>query len=84
MALGAWWKQHKIDSEKGYDLLRGSFQYDPDKRLTAHDALGYEWFQEVPSPTTKYVIRIYRDNLFNVPIKYSVFATCKEPYKLGL
>jgi len=58
MALGTWWKQHKIDSEKGYDLLRGLFQYDPDRRLTAHDALAHEWFQEVPLPTKKYVIRI--------------------------
>ena len=58
MALGAWWKQHKIDSEKGYDLLRGLFQYDPDRRLTAHDALAHEWFQEVPLPTKKYVIRV--------------------------
>lgn len=62
MALGAWWKQHKIDSDKGYDLLRGLFQYDPDKRLTAHDALAHEWFQEVPLPTKKYVIRGSRDN----------------------
>lgn len=81
MALGPWWKQHKIDSEKGYDLLRGLFQYDPDKRLTAHDALGHEWFQEVPLPTKKYVIRASQDNLFSVLILYSVFATCKEPYK---
>ena len=57
MALRTWWKQHKIDSEKGYDLLRGLFKYDPDKCLTAHDALAHEWSQEGTLPAKKYVIR---------------------------
>jgi serine/threonine protein kinase len=66
MGLGAWWRQHKINSEKGYELMRGLFQYDPDRRLTAHEALAHEWFQEVPLPTKKYVACVSTDNLLTV------------------
>jgi cyclin-dependent kinase 8/11 len=41
----------RIDSEQGYNLLRQLFAYDPDKRLTAKDALQHKWFHEDPLPT---------------------------------
>ena len=45
----------RIDSEQGYNLLRDLFAYDPDKRLTAKDALQHKWFHEDPLPTWKFV-----------------------------
>jgi dual-specificity kinase len=30
------------------DLLRKIFVYDPDKRISAHDALNHPWFREPP------------------------------------
>ncbi|TFY81464.1 hypothetical protein EWM64_g2551 [Hericium alpestre] len=35
----------------GVDLLRQLFQYDPDKRLTAKEAMLHKWFHEEPRPT---------------------------------
>ena len=40
-------------SDHGYDLLSAMLCYDPDKRLTARDALDYSssgWFSEAPAP----------------------------------
>jgi len=49
------WCQSRIRSQQGHDLLRQLFAYDPDKRLTAKEALGHRWFQEDPRPTRKLV-----------------------------
>nr|QYW07098.1 G-type cyclin-dependent kinase 2 [Dimocarpus longan] len=40
-------------SESGYDLLNKLLTYDPDKRITADDALNHDWFHEVPLPKSK-------------------------------
>ncbi|WVZ75022.1 hypothetical protein U9M48_023126 [Paspalum notatum var. saurae] len=40
-------------SEAGFDLLNRLLTYDPDKRISADDALKHEWFREVPLPKTK-------------------------------
>ncbi|KAK8516723.1 hypothetical protein V6N13_080828 [Hibiscus sabdariffa] len=40
-------------SDAGFDLLNKLLTYDPEKRLTAEDALNHEWFHEVPLPKTK-------------------------------
>ncbi|KAH7927730.1 kinase-like protein [Leucogyrophana mollusca] len=45
------WCQSRIRSQQGYELLRQLFAYDPDKRLTAKEALMHKWFQEDPRPT---------------------------------
>ncbi|KAG6917677.1 hypothetical protein DXG01_001652 [Tephrocybe rancida] len=45
------WTQSRIRAPNGYDLLRRLFAYDPDKRLTAKEALQHKWFQEEPKPT---------------------------------
>lgn len=45
------WCQSRIRSLQGHDLLRQLFAYDPDKRLTAKEALLHKWFQEDPRPT---------------------------------
>ncbi|CDO76791.1 hypothetical protein BN946_scf184978.g20 [Trametes cinnabarina] len=44
------WCQSRIRSH-GADLLAHLFAYDPDKRLTAAEALQHRWFQEEPRPT---------------------------------
>lgn len=49
------WCQSRLRSSQGYDLLRQLFAYDPDKRLTAKEALQHKWFHEDPKPTWKYV-----------------------------
>jgi cell division cycle 2-like protein len=36
-------------SEAGYEMLLGLLRYDPDNRMTAREALGFDsWFQEEP------------------------------------
>ncbi|KAK7449737.1 cyclin-dependent protein kinase [Stygiomarasmius scandens] len=45
------WCQSRIRSEHGYDLLRRLFLYDPDKRITAKEAIQHSWFSEEPVPT---------------------------------
>lgn len=45
------WCQTRIRSQQGYELIRQLFAYDPDKRLTAKEALGHKWFQEDLRPT---------------------------------
>ncbi|KAL1946429.1 hypothetical protein VTO73DRAFT_15556 [Trametes versicolor] len=44
------WCQSRIRPH-GTDLLAQLFAYDPDKRLTAAEALQHKWFQEEPRPT---------------------------------
>ncbi|KAH7835814.1 hypothetical protein Vadar_030114 [Vaccinium darrowii] len=40
-------------SDAGFDLLNKLLTYDPEKRITAEDALKHEWFHEVPLPKSK-------------------------------
>ncbi|KAI0665450.1 kinase-like protein [Trametes maxima] len=44
------WCQSRVP-DNGTDLLAQLFAYDPDKRLTAAEALQHKWFQEEPRPT---------------------------------
>jgi serine/threonine protein kinase len=50
------WCQSRIRSSQGVDLLRRLFIYDPERRLTAREALQHKWFHEEPRPTWKYAI----------------------------
>ncbi|EKM60047.1 uncharacterized protein PHACADRAFT_170622 [Phanerochaete carnosa HHB-10118-sp] len=45
------WCSNRMKSQLGYEFLKQTFVYDPDKRLTAHAALKHKWFQEDPIPT---------------------------------
>ncbi|KAL3571231.1 hypothetical protein D5086_028480 [Populus alba] len=40
-------------SDLGFDLLNKLLTYDPEKRITADDALNHPWFHEVPLPKSK-------------------------------
>ncbi|KAL5717712.1 cyclin-dependent kinase [Ranunculus cassubicifolius] len=40
-------------SSAGLDLLERLLTYDPDKRITAQEAVRHEWFREVPLPKSK-------------------------------
>ncbi|KAG6398734.1 hypothetical protein SASPL_140203 [Salvia splendens] len=40
-------------SDTGFDLLNRLLTYDPDKRISAEEALNHEWFSEVPLPKSK-------------------------------
>lgn len=40
-------------SESGFDLLSKLLTYDPEKRITAEEALNHDWFREVPLPKSK-------------------------------
>ncbi|XVE56629.1 hypothetical protein DITRI_Ditri04bG0026000 [Diplodiscus trichospermus] len=40
-------------SDAGFDLLNRLLTYDPEKRITADDALNHDWFREVPLPKSK-------------------------------
>ncbi|KAL8550632.1 hypothetical protein ACS0TY_009163 [Phlomoides rotata] len=40
-------------SDAGFDLLNKLLTYDPEKRITADEALKHEWFREVPLPKSK-------------------------------
>ncbi|CAK7327402.1 unnamed protein product [Dovyalis caffra] len=40
-------------SDSGFDLLNKLLTYDPEKRITAEDALNHDWFREVPLPKSK-------------------------------
>ncbi|XP_020571931.1 cyclin-dependent kinase G-2-like isoform X2 [Phalaenopsis equestris] len=40
-------------SATGFNLLTKLLAYDPEKRITAEDALNHPWFHESPLPTTK-------------------------------
>ncbi|KAF8638096.1 hypothetical protein AX17_002457 [Amanita inopinata Kibby_2008] len=45
------WCQSRLRAPLAYDLLRQLFAYNPDKRLTAREALHHRWFTEDPKPT---------------------------------
>ncbi|KAL2332681.1 hypothetical protein Fmac_013894 [Flemingia macrophylla] len=40
-------------SDSGFDLLNKLLTYDPEKRITAEEALNHDWFHEVPLPKSK-------------------------------
>ncbi|KAK9278357.1 hypothetical protein L1049_027922 [Liquidambar formosana] len=40
-------------SDSGFDLLNKLLTFDPEKRITAEDALNHDWFREVPLPKSK-------------------------------
>ncbi|PIA54220.1 hypothetical protein AQUCO_00900638v1 [Aquilegia coerulea] len=40
-------------SSAGFDLLSRLLAYDPEKRITAQEAVNHEWFREVPLPKEK-------------------------------
>ncbi|KAE8707469.1 Cyclin-dependent kinase G-2 [Hibiscus syriacus] len=40
-------------SDAGFDLLNRLLTYDPEKRITADDALNHDWFREIPLPKSK-------------------------------
>ena len=37
-------------TDAGFDLLNRLLAYDPNRRITANDAFGHEWFAEFPPP----------------------------------
>ncbi|KAG4933049.1 Cyclin-dependent kinase G-2 [Glycine soja] len=41
-------------SELGFDLLKRLLTYDPEKRITAEDALLHDWFHEAPLPKSDF------------------------------
>ncbi|KAJ7945730.1 Kinase family protein [Quillaja saponaria] len=41
-------------SESGFDLLNKLLTYDPEKRITAEDALRHDWFREGPLPKSDF------------------------------
>lgn len=45
------WFTSRARTSSGYDLFDRLLQYDPEKRLTATEALQHEWFSEEPLPT---------------------------------
>ncbi|KHN86408.1 Putative serine/threonine-protein kinase [Toxocara canis] len=47
------WKKFpsNVVDKKGLDFLNELLRYDPAKRLSAHEALVHEWFDEDPQPT---------------------------------
>uniref|UniRef100_A0A7S1KV17 Cyclin-dependent kinase 8 n=1 Tax=Percolomonas cosmopolitus TaxID=63605 RepID=A0A7S1KV17_9EUKA len=45
------------DNSRAFDLLRRLLIYDPDKRITAEEALKHDYFTELPHPQTDNVFR---------------------------
>jgi cyclin-dependent kinase 8/11 len=55
--LDVWCKQRSLPPV-AVNFLSKLFTYDPDKRMTAREALSHGWFQEDPLPTYKFVLII--------------------------
>ncbi|KAF9035932.1 kinase-like domain-containing protein [Panaeolus papilionaceus] len=51
-----WFRSRAQHAISVHDLLRRLFFYDPEKRLTAREALNHPWFQDEPKPMRKYVL----------------------------
>ncbi|KAF8467437.1 kinase-like domain-containing protein [Gautieria morchelliformis] len=49
-SLFAWTSAKTRSPQTLYDLLTRLFQYDPDTRITAKEALAHKWFHEDPKP----------------------------------
>ncbi|MBA0821222.1 hypothetical protein Goarm_018092 [Gossypium armourianum] len=47
-------------SDAGFDLLNRLLTYDPEKRITADDALKHDWFCELPLPKSKEFLPTFR------------------------
>ncbi|XP_012468354.1 cyclin-dependent kinase G-2 [Gossypium raimondii] len=47
-------------SDAGFDLLNRLLTYDPEKRITADDALKHDWFRELPLPKSKEFLPTFR------------------------
>ncbi|KAI0089362.1 kinase-like protein [Irpex rosettiformis] len=45
------WSTPRVKTQSGYEFLKQTFAYDPDKRLTAREALKHKWFTEDPVPS---------------------------------
>ena len=52
------WINTRLRAYQAYDLLTKLFIYNPDKRITAKDALEHKWFQDDPKPNRKYAVLI--------------------------
>ncbi|KAL1090021.1 hypothetical protein V6Z11_D07G060200 [Gossypium hirsutum] len=50
-------------SDAGFDLLNRLLTYDPEKRITADDALKHDWFRELPLPKSKEFLPTFRPKL---------------------
>ncbi|XWS37135.1 hypothetical protein CRYUN_Cryun19dG0017500 [Craigia yunnanensis] len=44
---------YAVLSDAGFDLLNRLLTYDPEKRISANDALNHDWFRELPLPKSK-------------------------------
>lgn len=47
------WLNSRIRSPQAYDLLTRLFKFNPDKRITAKEALDHRWFHEEPKTHRK-------------------------------
>uniref|UniRef100_A0A0N5C8P3 cyclin-dependent kinase n=1 Tax=Strongyloides papillosus TaxID=174720 RepID=A0A0N5C8P3_STREA len=61
-------------TEKGYKLLNKFLTYDPEKRITAEEALKHEWFDEAPYAVTS-------DCMPTWPAKSELSRVPKESHK---
>lgn len=75
------WCQSRIRSSHGYDLLRRLFMYDPERRLTAREALQHKWFLEEPRPTWKYVHGLFhlKSQAFHVSFRICAVPLQQSP-----
>lgn len=49
------WYIDRSGTSSGFDLFDKLLQYDPDRRITAAEALQHPWFSEAPLPQSMYV-----------------------------
>lgn len=54
--LDVWYTQIGGTNSLGFQLLQGLLEYDPVKRLTAHQALEHKYFQEGAKLSLKYIV----------------------------
>ncbi|KAG0456113.1 hypothetical protein HPP92_023901 [Vanilla planifolia] len=70
-------------SDAGFDLLNRLLTYDPDKRITAEDALNHPWFREYPLPTTTDLMPTFLSQLTPNRCKQSFMKTTDRLQHLG-
>ncbi|RKP25716.1 Serine/threonine-protein kinase SSN3 [Syncephalis pseudoplumigaleata] len=51
-ALRSYWKTCSSKSDHGYDILRLMLEYDPERRISAEQALDHAYFHEEPRPAS--------------------------------